>query len=254
MSVRMKTEDGDIILSGKGKDGKDGTSGIPVPQVAEVGQVLSVKAVDSEGKPIEWETVNPSDDTKITTPQTATVGQLLKVKTVDSNGKPETWETANLSSSEVTTALGYTPINATTKGAVNGVASLGSDGKVPSGQLPSMSGGLNTYYITGSDTITLDVSKFKNISSLIGYSKYYNIGNIVYNTDIYNNSYRSYNAVLILNNSSKCGIYAGYITSNGITGAEILLTGTIDSEGIATFSINTNYDSSRTLIALVTAL
>ena len=55
MSVRVKTEDGDLIVSGKGKDGKDGTSGIPVPQVAEVGQILAVKAVDSEGKPTEWE-------------------------------------------------------------------------------------------------------------------------------------------------------------------------------------------------------
>lgn len=55
MSIRLKTEDGDIILSGKGRDGK---SGIPVPQTAEVGQVLAVKAVDSESKPIEWEVVN----------------------------------------------------------------------------------------------------------------------------------------------------------------------------------------------------
>ena len=57
MSIRMKTEDGDIVLSGKGKDGKDAESGIPVPQVAEVGQVLAVKAVDSDGKPTEWECV-----------------------------------------------------------------------------------------------------------------------------------------------------------------------------------------------------
>lgn len=55
MSIRMKTEDGDIILSGKGKDG---TGGIPVPQVAEVGQILAVKAVDASGKPTEWETIS----------------------------------------------------------------------------------------------------------------------------------------------------------------------------------------------------
>lgn len=58
MSVRIKTEDGDIVVSGKGKDGKDGISGIPVPQVAEVGQVLAVKAVDENSKPTEWECVN----------------------------------------------------------------------------------------------------------------------------------------------------------------------------------------------------
>lgn len=58
MSLRVKTEDGDLIVSGKGKDGKDGKDGIPVPQTAEVGQVLAVKAVDSQGKPTEWETVD----------------------------------------------------------------------------------------------------------------------------------------------------------------------------------------------------
>lgn len=143
-------------------------SKIAVPQTAEIGQILAVKAVDGNGKPTEWETVNPSDDTKITTPQTATVGQLLKVKTVDSNGKPETWETANLSSSEVTTALGYIPINSTTRGAVNGVASLGSDGKVPSGQLPSMGGITVTTLISNrnlSDRSTLvgNISPYKLI-------------------------------------------------------------------------------------------
>lgn len=43
----------------------------------------------------------------------------------------------NISSSQVTAALGYTPINAATKGAANGIASLDSSGLVPSTQLPS---------------------------------------------------------------------------------------------------------------------
>lgn len=43
----------------------------------------------------------------------------------------------NLTSGMVTTALGYTPENSANKGQANGYASLGSDGKVPSGQLPS---------------------------------------------------------------------------------------------------------------------
>ena len=42
-----------------------------------------------------------------------------------------------LTSSNVTTALGYTPINPIAKGANNGVAELDSNGKVPSSQLPS---------------------------------------------------------------------------------------------------------------------
>lgn len=40
-------------------------------------------------------------------------------------------------SADITTALGFTPIDATQKGAANGIAALGSDGKVPASQLPS---------------------------------------------------------------------------------------------------------------------
>lgn len=42
-----------------------------------------------------------------------------------------------ISSGDVTTALGFTPENAASKGAANGYASLDSGGKVPSSQLPS---------------------------------------------------------------------------------------------------------------------
>jgi hypothetical protein len=42
-----------------------------------------------------------------------------------------------ITSSDVTTALGYTPENVANKGVNNGYASLGGDGKVPSSQLPS---------------------------------------------------------------------------------------------------------------------
>lgn len=42
-----------------------------------------------------------------------------------------------ITSANVTGALGYTPINPSTKGQANGVASLDSNGKVPSAQLPS---------------------------------------------------------------------------------------------------------------------
>ena len=44
---------------------------------------------------------------------------------------------SELTSSNVTTALGYTPLNSAKKGSANGVAELGSDGKVLSSQLPS---------------------------------------------------------------------------------------------------------------------
>ena len=42
-----------------------------------------------------------------------------------------------LTSTNVTTALGYTPINSSLKGANNGIAELDASGKVPSTQLPS---------------------------------------------------------------------------------------------------------------------
>jgi len=42
-----------------------------------------------------------------------------------------------LQSGDVTGALGYTPVDAASKGQANGVASLDGDGKVPSAQLPS---------------------------------------------------------------------------------------------------------------------
>jgi hypothetical protein len=45
--------------------------------------------------------------------------------------------TSSITSSDVTTALGYTPENPANKGQANGYASLDSNGLVPSGQLPS---------------------------------------------------------------------------------------------------------------------
>lgn len=42
-----------------------------------------------------------------------------------------------ITATNVTTALGYIPLNLTSKGAANGVAELGADGKIPSTQLPS---------------------------------------------------------------------------------------------------------------------
>ena len=55
--------------------------------------------------------------------------------TVDDTGHVS--GTSAVSSSDVTTALGYTPINSNQKGAASGLAELDSNGKVPSSQLPS---------------------------------------------------------------------------------------------------------------------
>jgi hypothetical protein len=73
-----------------------------------------------------------------------------------------------INSSDVTTALGYTPENVANKGVNNGYASLGGDGKVPSSQLPSYVddvievssfGTLPTTGETGKIYITLDTNK-----------------------------------------------------------------------------------------------
>jgi hypothetical protein len=73
-----------------------------------------------------------------------------------------------ITSSDVTTALGYTPENVANKGVNNGYASLGGDGKVPSSQLPSYVddvievssfGTLPTTGETGKIYITLDTNK-----------------------------------------------------------------------------------------------
>lgn len=44
---------------------------------------------------------------------------------------------SEITSANVTTALGYTPLNSNLKGTVNGVAELDANGKIPSSQLPS---------------------------------------------------------------------------------------------------------------------
>lgn len=53
---------GDVFVGGASQDEgvkllKEGEA-IPIPQTASVGQVLAVKAVDENGKPVEWEPVN----------------------------------------------------------------------------------------------------------------------------------------------------------------------------------------------------
>lgn len=45
---------------------------------------------------------------------------------------------SEITKSNVTTALGYTPLDSTKKGTANGIAELDSNGKVPSSQLPDL--------------------------------------------------------------------------------------------------------------------
>lgn len=86
---------------------------IDKPTVAKIGQILVVKAVDEDGKPTEFETVDKNKDVltdeslsetsenpvqnkvitkaigeKINKPSSGEIGQLLAVKDVDEDGKP----------------------------------------------------------------------------------------------------------------------------------------------------------------------
>lgn len=62
-------------------------SKVTIPQTATVGQILSVKAVDGEGKPTEWETADKPEGFNYPD-ETARIGQSLYVKSVDDEGKP----------------------------------------------------------------------------------------------------------------------------------------------------------------------
>lgn len=66
---------------------------------ATPGQIAKISAVDTDGKPTQWEPVDiPSGGTDISLGITAaTVGQIIKVKAVDAEGKPTEWEAVDIS-------------------------------------------------------------------------------------------------------------------------------------------------------------
>lgn len=81
-----------------------------------------------------------------------TAGTYTKV-TVDAYGRATVG--ASLASTDVTTALTFTPENAANKGAANGYASLDAGGKVPVAQLPaSVTGGMNYQGVWNASTNT----------------------------------------------------------------------------------------------------
>ena len=98
---------------------------------------------------------------------TGTAG-FLKKNGVNSFNLDNTTYLSSISSSDVTTALGYTPENVANKGVNSGYASLDGGGKVPSSQLPSYVddvievssfGTLPATGETGKIYITLDTNK-----------------------------------------------------------------------------------------------
>ena len=93
---------------------------------------------------------------------------FLKKNGANSWNLDNTTYLSSISSSDVITALGYTPEDVANKGVNNGYASLGGDGKVPSSQLPSYVddvievanyGSLPSTGETGKIYITLDTNK-----------------------------------------------------------------------------------------------
>ena len=89
--------------------------------------------------------------TTLATVTQGTGSSFVKI-TLDTKGRV-TGNTA-VGASDITTALNYTPENAANKGVANGYAGLGSDGKVPAGQLPS--------YVD-------DILEYVNLASFPGY-------------------------------------------------------------------------------------
>lgn len=119
-----------------------GTSG-----VVDLGTVITSHQ-DISGKADKSSTVSnvsyDSTNNKITKTINGTTSDVVTVatlKTAMSLGNVENKSSATIrgeiTSSNVTTALGFTPLNASLKGANNGVAELDSAGKVPASQLPS---------------------------------------------------------------------------------------------------------------------
>jgi hypothetical protein len=77
----------------------------------------------------------------LTLKNTGIAGTYVKV-TTDAQGRVTSG--SGLSSSDVTSALGFTPSDAAKEGAANGVATLDATGKVPASQLPAaIAGGIN---------------------------------------------------------------------------------------------------------------
>lgn len=90
---------------------------------------------------------------------------LYKMKIYNNSGHIQTSSVSKATSSDITTLLGYTPINSNTKNVANGVAGLDSNSKISSSQLPGAillenNTDLNTiltegnYYTSPSITVT----------------------------------------------------------------------------------------------------
>ena len=144
---------------------------------------------------------------------------------------------SELTSSNVTTALGYTPLDSALKGANSGVAELDSSGKVPSSQLPSYVDDViegyfynNNFYTTDAHTTTISGESGKIYVDLSGGRKVYRWGGSAFAEipiglalgETQSTAYRGdYGAAA----------YAHAVTNKGISAASGLYKITTNSEG-----------------------
>ena len=110
---------------------RDKTAQTSLKSKADKSATVSTVTYDSTNKKIT-KTINGTTSDVVTA---ATLKTAMSLNNVDN--KSSSTIRSEITSSNVTSALGYTPINPSTKGAANGVATLDETGKVPSSQLPS---------------------------------------------------------------------------------------------------------------------
>lgn len=135
-----------------------------------VASAITNIAYDTTNKKITQTTYGTTTTDVVTIAQIKSDLQLVKsdVELGNVENKSSATIRSEITSSNVTTALGYTPLNSILKGTANGVAELDANGHVPSSQLPSyvddvLEGTLSTFPAAG-ETGKIYVDTATNIS------------------------------------------------------------------------------------------
>ena len=135
-----------------------------------VASAITNIAYDTTNKKITQTTYGTTTTDVVTIAQIKSDLQLVKsdVELGNVENKSSATIRSEITSSNVTTALGYTPLNSALKGTASGVAELDANGHVPASQLPSyvddvLEGTLSTFPATG-ETGKIYVDTATNIS------------------------------------------------------------------------------------------
>ena len=201
---------------------------------------------------------------KITTTVDGTTSDVVSAATLKTDmalnnveNKSSATIRSEITSGNVTSALGYTPINSNLKGVNNGLAELDANGKVPSGQLPSYVddveeyNSLNDFPATG-ESGKVYIAKDTNITYRWGGSEYVPIGSDLALGETSSTAYRGDRgaaayaaAVTNVTNTATSGS-TNLITSGGVyTGldskapkANPVFTGSMSTDGDAYIGCN----------------